>query len=242
MIRLPFSDQLASLLLQQRVRCLVALFACFVMIIILRLTLLQCIQYQHFHRLAQQNYTNPIWVSAKRGLIFDRHGTLLAGNRAQHALRFKKKPTLATWHTMQTQYPALLNRPYPKYGHLNHLQDKTLAQLMTRPHPDWYIETHLSRIYPFGDITTTPIGYVAWQTPTLHGLTGIEQAYDKTLRGKLGLNNQTHTATHHTLATDQVRHMLAKTFNLHSILPYNVLPKKQWARQGRRPCHVCKHR
>ncbi len=74
-----------------RIRSAVILFLSLLSLIVIRLWYLQIVKGSYFRNLSENNRIRSIYVQAPRGLIFDRYGELLAGNRPSFNIELIKE-------------------------------------------------------------------------------------------------------------------------------------------------------
>jgi penicillin-binding protein 3 len=67
-------------------------FICFV--VVLRLAYLQIVKYDYYAGLAKNQVEKVIEITNNRGIIFDRHGNLLASKKMEHLSFYMEKDSL----------------------------------------------------------------------------------------------------------------------------------------------------
>lgn len=77
--------------LAPRIRAATIFFLFFISLLVIRLWYLQIVKGDYFRDLSENNRIRSIYVQAPRGLIFDRHGELLAGNRPSFNIELIKE-------------------------------------------------------------------------------------------------------------------------------------------------------
>lgn len=142
-----------------------------------RLIYLQILDHEHFSTLSRNNRIKLMAVAPTRGLIYDRHGRLLADNLPNYQLEItpEQVPNLA--ETLQNlgqlielreidieRFKTNLRRQRSFEGiplRFN-LNDEEVAHLAVNKHrfPGVDIAARLSRAYPYGSIGVHAIGYV----------------------------------------------------------------------------------
>jgi len=180
-----------------------------------RLYHFQVMRGEDFQADSQRNSIRAITLEASRGMILDRHGTVLAENRISYTI--SAIPGEISTGSI-TSLAQLIGRD--PYELREMLQDKTLTRYRPVPvHRDASFETvspveeHLHdlpgvtvniepmREYSKGTLASHLLGYVAeinrdqlnelktygYQTGDLIGKNGIERAYERFLRGRNGL-------------------------------------------------------
>ena len=169
-------------------------------------------------------------VAPNRGLIFDRNGVILADNKAIYSLEIIPEDVEDIRKTV-TDVSTLLgisvdrqkkfftrirgNRRFKPIELKSRLSDQQVALFSVNQHkfPGVFIDARLKRYYPFGELTTHNIGYVArinqkdlqklsrdnksenYAATREIGKLGIERYYEDILHGEIGhqkveINNQ----------------------------------------------------
>lgn len=184
--------------------------------IIFRLYYLQVYQADKYKTLADENRISTRLLVPPRGIIYDRHQNILAGNRQNfQALMvaeqttnidetlnsFKKIMPLSEDEEKRIRKDLKRNRSFVPVKIKDNLSWEQVTQiLLNAPDlPGVIIDEGLSRFYPYNDIFAHVIGYVAAvaendvkDDPLLEvpgfkiGKSGIERLYEKELRGKSG--------------------------------------------------------
>lgn len=180
----------------------------FFVILLSRLTYLQWWQYERYHSLAVQNQIRLLPIPAPRGLIFDRHGTLIADNRPSFQLSLKQTPVL----TLEEALKRLKNLGLLTENELtplnpnriikNHLSEDEMAIFALHRYelPDVELNATLDRHYPHGPLFAHVLGYIgeiseqelktvdpiAYRGTPLIGKMGVEKVYESTLHGITG--------------------------------------------------------
>jgi penicillin-binding protein 2 len=171
-----------------------------------------------YQALSQENRMKVQFILPKRGLVQDRHGITLAGNKEIYRLMIVPDQTVKITETLQElqkHYPIpsekiedLIQsiRYKPKFVASPIMeglswQDVCRLEIFLRDFSSIYIEEGWSRHYPEPEATAHLLGYV--QIPTqedrrtnpLYRLTdfrlgkaGIEKTFDQALRGEPGFN------------------------------------------------------
>ena len=147
------------------------------LILVSRLFYLQVIEYERYRTKADDNRLKLISQPPSRGIIYDRHGVVLADNRPIHSLTLIPehiddlnllKKELAEvidvsekdWegYEKSTEY----RRPYQSVTLKSNLTDKEWARLSVNLYK-WegvQVEAQLTRYYPYGEAFAHAIGYV----------------------------------------------------------------------------------
>ena len=184
--------------------------------IIFRLYYLQVYQGDRYKTLADENRISTRLLVPPRGIIYDRHQNMLAGNRQNfQALMvaeqttdvdetlnsFKKIMPLSEDEEKRIRKELKRNRSFVPVKIKDNLSWEQATQiLLNAPDlPGVIIDEGLSRHYPYGDIFAHVIGYVSAvaendvkDDPLLEvpgfkiGKSGMERLFEKDLRGKSG--------------------------------------------------------
>lgn len=186
------------------------------LMIVFRLYYLQVYQADKYKTLADENRISTRLLVPARGVIYDRHGNILAGNRQNfqalvipeqtgsidNTLKlFKKIMPLNQDEEKRIRKEIKRNRSFVPVKLKDNLSwEQTTQILLNSPDlPGVIIDEGLSRYYPYGSGMAHVIGYVAAVSdkddkddPLLEmpgfkiGKAGIEKLYEKELRGKAG--------------------------------------------------------
>jgi len=188
------------------------------MVIVARLYYLQVYQADRFHTLAEENRISTRLLIPQRGVIVDRNQKIVAGNRqnfqamivAEQAADVKK--TLDTFKKIMPLTEAEEERilkDIKRYRRFMPIKikdglswkDVTKISLASPEMPGIIIDDGLSRYYPYHELTSHILGYVASVSeadlkkdadPLLGlpgfkiGREGIEKSFEKRLRGEGG--------------------------------------------------------
>lgn len=185
-------------------------------LLVFRLYYLQVYQADKYSTLADENRISTRLLVPPRGIIYDRHQELLAGNRQNfQALivaeqttdidmtlkQFKKIMPLTIDDEKRIYKDLKRNRGFVPVKIKDNLTWEQMTKiLLNAPDlPGVVIDEGLSRYYPYNDIFAHVIGYVSAvgeddlkDDPLLEipgfkiGKSGIERLYEKKLRGKSG--------------------------------------------------------
>lgn len=147
---------------QKRIKGLFALFLLISLAIVLRLFVLQIVQYNFYRERSSQQRTRVINLSANRGDILDRNGEVLA--------------TSIDTFSVFTQENGFvwLARKLPK---------EAAGKLKAEDPKNYIILKEKKRVYPKGRLAAQTLGFVGSDN---QGLSGLEIAFDKYLKGKTG--------------------------------------------------------
>jgi penicillin-binding protein 2 len=184
--------------------------------LVARLVQLQVVDYQRFTDLSQGNRFRIDPLPPTRGIIYDRHGVVIAENRPNWELVAIGEEigdldrTLVSLEELGLLDPAerdetrKLIRSHRGFERvkLTNLTEEQAATFAVRRHlfSGVDIQEALTRYYPFGETVAHALGYVGSISPedleridrsnyagTSHiGKTGIERAYEAELHGQVG--------------------------------------------------------
>lgn len=222
MSRIAFKNQhLESALFARRVWFSVFVIALMIAGLFANLWYLQVMQYQNYQTRSNSNRIKVIPSAPPRGLIFDRNGVLLAENRPEFSLELIPEQTSDLKQTVQEltellglnpdNIPRILNeaRHNRKFNPLTiaeQLSEEQVAKFSVNQYrfPGSSIEAYLKRHYPYADMLTHALGYVARiNTKDLQrldkegklanyaathdiGKQGVEKYYEDQLHGQAG--------------------------------------------------------
>ncbi|MBE6444095.1 MAG: penicillin-binding protein 2 [Alphaproteobacteria bacterium] len=185
-------------------------------LIVFRLYYLQVYQADKYKTLADENRISTRLLIPPRGIIYDRHQEVLAGNRQNFQalmvaeqttnidntlLAFKKIMPLSEDEEKRIRKDLKRNRSFVPIKIKDNLSWEQVTQILLNASdlPGVFIDEGLSRYYPYGNIFAHIIGYVSAvadsdekDDPLLEipgfkiGKSGIEKLYEKTLRGQAG--------------------------------------------------------
>lgn len=183
----------------------------------LRLVYLQFYMHDHYSDKAIQQSTNISETPAKRGKILDRHGKVIAESYESLSLwadpklisnQEKLKVFLGKASTiLEEPYENLARACHKKtrfvwlYRHLNYKQHQALQQTVKET-PGIYFREEWARFYRSGEMMSPVVGVVGVEH---QGLTGLEQKYDKTLRGVAGKVSQVRDAKRKVLKEEVIK-------------------------------------
>ncbi|MEY8215179.1 MAG: penicillin-binding protein 2, partial [Colwellia sp.] len=211
-------------------------FIAFAGVIILLLVLfsniysLQVESFEKYQTRSNSNRIKLLPVAPNRGLIYDRNGVILADNKPVYSLTvipedvenleesIKKVSQLLTINTdRQKKFFKTVKRKrrFKEVELHSRLSEHQVALFSVNQHkfPGIFVDARLKRYYPFGELTTHSLGYVARinrkdanklelagkseNYAATHGIgkLGIEKYYEDTLHGDIGhqkveINNQ----------------------------------------------------
>lgn len=213
-------------------RVLIAFVGVIVMLIILfsNIYTLEVKSYDKYKTKSNSNRIKVLPVAPNRGLIYDRNGVLLAENKPIYSLEVIPEDvdnineklievSLLLDISEEKQAKALKSlrskRRFKPIEIHSRLSDQQVAIFSVNQHkfPGFFIDARLKRYYPFADLTTHSVGYVArinqrdnlklqdkgiadnYAATRNIGKLGLEKYYEEMLHGSIGhqeveINNQ----------------------------------------------------
>lgn len=146
-------------------------------VIVARLFFLQVVNHSNYTKLSEKNYIKVLPLPPTRGLIYDRRGVLLAGNRSAYSLQVTPEK-VKDIDKMLTQLNQIIPlgeddiarfkrqlkqiHPFDTIPLRFHLNEDEVARFSVQRHrfPGLDITSDLTRYYPLGSIGVHIIGYV----------------------------------------------------------------------------------
>ena len=206
-------------------------FISFIAVMIISLVLfsniydLEVNSYQKYQTRSNSNRIKLLPVAPNRGLIYDRNGVLLADNTPVYSLEVIPeqvddiKSRLAEVSQLldisQEKQDKLLKavkskrrfKPIELYSRLSE-QQVSLFSVNQHKFPGFFIDARLKRYYPFADLTTHSLGYVArinGRDSLALEKQGLAENYAATRNiGKLGLEKYYQDILHGTIGHQEV--------------------------------------
>ena len=213
-------------------RVLIAFIGVIIMLLILfnNIYTLEVESYEKYQTKSNSNRIKVLPVAPNRGLIYDRNGVLLAENKPIYSLEVIPED-VENINDKLTEVSLLLNiseekqkkalkslrskRRFKPIEIHSRLSDQQVAIFSVNKHkfPGFFIDARLKRYYPFADLTTHSVGYVArinqrdniklqdkgiadnYAATRNIGKLGLEKYYEEMLHGSIGhqeveINNQ----------------------------------------------------
>ncbi len=202
--------------------------------LIVRLIYLQIVGHEHYSSLAKDNSIKIVPLVPNRGMIYDRHGKVLAENMPSYSLELipekitdlndtlsRLQKLLAIPDEKIEQYQKLRKRQkrFASTPLLLSMNDEELAKFaVARPYfPGVDINTRLVRHYPYSDLAAHVIGYVSRINEAELKDLPIAEYRGSTHIGKLGIEssyeNQLHGKTGYAEIETNVQARLLNTLN-----------------------------
>ncbi|KJF85594.1 penicillin-binding protein 2 [Photobacterium phosphoreum] len=182
---------------------------------------IQVEQHQDYQTRSNDNRIKIVPVPPNRGLIYDRNGVILAENRPIYSLEITLEKVSELDQTFADlkqimgitdedianfQKERRRTRRFKSVPILEHLNEKQVALFSVNQHrlPGVEVKAHLKRYYPYGDVLTHVLGYVAkindrdlkkldkagkisnYKATRDMGKLGVERYYEELLHGTSG--------------------------------------------------------
>ena len=168
-----------------RLQGLIYLLAILALILLARLIELQLFHHDFYKEKAEDQRRRVINLAAERGDIFDRRGRLLATTIDTHSLAIN--PRIFTSYEALSKLLGSPVEPFPKKRAFvwvgRKLASDLAAKIKAAKLPGAYLLPDKKRIYPKHHLASQIVGFTGLDN---EGLSGIELAWDKYLKGKEG--------------------------------------------------------
>ena len=202
--------------------------------LIVRLMYLQIVGHEHYSSLAKDNSIKIVPLVPTRGMIYDRHGKVLAENTPSYSLEIIPEQVTDIDDTLQrlqtlldvsdeeiVQYQKLRKRQkrFVSSPLLLSMNDEQLAKFaVARPYfPGVDIHRQLVRHYPYGDLAAHVVGYVGRINEAEMKELPIAEYRGSSHIGKLGIElsyeNDLHGKTGYAEIETNVQARLLNTLN-----------------------------
>jgi penicillin-binding protein 2 len=170
-------DFLENRLIRQRLMLAAAVIVFLLGLVVARLYVLQVVEYEHYVTLADSNRIRIKALPPTRGLIYDRHGIVMADNLPAYRLEIVREQVEDLEQTLERlgQYveysdqelkrfrqASLRRRPFETIPLKLNLSDEEVARLAVSLHEFEGVEINarLTRNYPNGEHAVHALGYV----------------------------------------------------------------------------------
>ena len=203
--------------IDRRFRFLLALGSIALLLLLVEIIQMQTVHTAHFSAQANANRLRQVAISPPRGLIFDRHGAVLADNGAQYEVRLipaqvsDLDETLAQLrqlipidaHKLQAFRSHSREHRHTMNTLKQHLSKSELARLAVNLHrfEGVHVGAYPWRRYAYGEATAHTLGYMShiskqdqrridrarYRNTLRIGRTGLERHYEDKLHGLPGL-------------------------------------------------------
>jgi penicillin-binding protein 2 len=253
----------ADAVFARRTRILYWVFTSIALVFAGRLWLLQVVQGERLRGQAHANSRKERQIAAPRGLIVDRKGRMLVGNRVSYDLvldreRMDDALAVAAWVAQVTgEEPEAVARRIqeskePSFRPVTLARDLAFSQVAyvearREDLPELSIETRILRQYPNGSVAAHALGYVSeiseaelarpelkhHHARDLVGKSGIERTYDAILSGTPGVRRNTVNNLGREISTEIVVEPVPGA-NVHLAIDLEVQRAAEEALAGRR--------
>jgi penicillin-binding protein 2 len=206
--------------------------------LIVRLVYLQIVGHEHYATLAKDNSIKIEPLVPTRGIIFDRHGKVLAENTQSFSLELIPEQISDLDDTL-LRLKALLNIPEEKIDQyqkqrkrqkrfistalLTNMSDEEMAKFaVVRPYfPGVDIKTHLIRHYPYYELASHVIGYVGRINEAEMKSLPVAEYRGSTHVGKIGIESTYETELHGKTGYAEIeKNVQSRAINtLNSVMP-----------------------
>ncbi|MDD4907183.1 MAG: penicillin-binding protein 2 [Methylobacter tundripaludum] len=206
--------------------------------LIVRLVYLQIVGHEHYATLAKDNSIKIEPLVPTRGIIFDRHGKVLAENTQSFSLELIPEQISDLDDTL-LRLKALLNIPDEKIDQyqkqrkrqkrfistalLMNMSDEEMAKFaVVRPYfPGVDIKTHLIRHYPYYELASHVIGYVGRINEAEMKSLPVAEYRGSTHVGKIGIESTYETELHGKTGYAEIeKNVQSRAINtLNSVMP-----------------------
>ena len=190
---------------KKRIRIMLFIVIIIFIILLIRLFWIQVIQGKRLKQMAQEQQNLDREISAKRGIIFDRNGEILAMSASSEMITInpnnipkEKKELVARKisEVLETDYEKILKKVNRNSSieiigkKIEKEKSNTLRQWMIENDIDQgiNIDEDTKRYYPYSKLASQIIGFCCSDN---QGLNGIEAKYDEILKGKKGSISKT---------------------------------------------------
>ena len=190
---------------KKRIRIMLFIVIIIFIILLIRLFWIQVIQGKRLSQMAQEQQNLDREISAKRGIIYDRNGEILAMSASSEMITInpnnipkEKKELVARKisEVLEIDYEKILKKVNRNSS--IEIISKKIEKEKSNVLRQWMIENNIDqginidedtkRYYPYSKLASQIIGFCGSDN---QGLNGIEAKYDETLKGKKGSISKT---------------------------------------------------
>ena len=190
---------------KKRIRIMLFIVIIIFIILLIRLFWIQVIQGKRLKQMAQEQQNLDREISAKRGVIYDRNGEILAMSASSEMITInpnnipkEKKELVARKisEVLEIDYEKILKKVNRNSS--IEIIGKKIEKEKSNVLRQWMIENNIDqginidedtkRYYPYSKLASQIIGFCGSDN---QGLNGIEAKYDETLKGKKGSISKT---------------------------------------------------
>ena len=190
---------------KKRIRIMLFIVIVIFILLLIRLFWIQVIQGKRLSQMAQEQQNLDREISAKRGIIYDRNGEILAMSASSEMITInpnnipkEKKELVARKisEVLEIDYEKILKKVNRNSS--IEIIGKKIEKEKSNVLRQWMIENNIDqginidedtkRYYPYSKLASQIIGFCGLDN---QGLNGIEAKYDETLKGKKGSISKT---------------------------------------------------
>ena len=190
---------------KKRIRIMLFIVIIIFVLLLIRLFWIQVIQGKRLSQMAQEQQNLDREISAKRGIIYDRNGEILAMSASSEMITInpnnipkEKKELVARKisEVLEIDYEKILKKVNRNSS--IEIIGKKIEKEKSNQIRQWMIENNIDqginidedtkRYYPYSKLASQIIGFCGSDN---QGLNGIEAKYDETLKGKKGSISKT---------------------------------------------------
>ena len=190
---------------KKRIRIMLFIVIIIFVLLLIRLFWIQVIQGKRLSQMAQEQQNLDREISAKRGIIYDRNGEILAMSASSEMITInpnnipkEKKDLVARKisEVLEIDYEKILKKVNRNSS--IEIIGKKIEKEKSNQIRQWMIENNIDqginidedtkRYYPYSKLASQIIGFCGSDN---QGLNGIEAKYDETLKGKKGSISKT---------------------------------------------------
>ncbi len=190
---------------KKRIRIMLFIVIIIFILLLIRLFWIQVIQGKRLSQMAQEQQNLDREISAKRGIIYDRNGEILAMSASSEMITInpnnipkEKKELVARKisEVLEIDYEKILKKVNRNSS--IEIIGKKIEKEKSNVLRQWMIENNIDqginidedtkRYYPYSKLASQIIGFCGSDN---QGLNGIEAKYDETLKGKKGSISKT---------------------------------------------------
>ena len=190
---------------KKRIRIMLFIVIVIFILLLIRLFWIQVIQGKRLKQMAQEQQNLDREISAKRGIIYDRNGEILAMSASSEMITInpnnipkEKKELVARKisEVLEIDYEKILKKVNRNSS--IEIIGKKIEKEKSNVLRQWMIENNIDqginidedtkRYYPYSKLASQIIGFCGLDN---QGLNGIEAKYDETLKGKKGSISKT---------------------------------------------------
>lgn len=182
-------------------------FCTIISVILLRLLLLQVIQYERFSKIGERNFVRFKAIPAQRGNILDCNGSSLVTNTPITTVLWQGTGNQSLTEQQKQilhNVGQILQKPFceKQIKLVERLSRQMVLAKYVAPEllsllaeqcsdlPNVAFETAYERFYPHGSLACHILGYLSDVHMNIEGKTGLEKLFEDQLKGEPGVNQQ----------------------------------------------------